>query len=214
MFKLNTWKLGEIIKETPICTLQKQCVFYMNQNRSWGSLVLVQILEEMKTQRIQNKQTKANTKKQNNVQIDYWKQRSKPAPLKPRAESSPAASQLWPFRKLEMVRNLTFPPTCLGFSLSEEGSVLTIEIPWKQQVLLRFSQVPGSVPGPGNRVGTSWSLLTTDDRLPQGHASMGQDSATSVQERKHKQLWEPGFHLNEGERGLHPLQKVMLKWKP
>lgn len=213
VFKLNTWKVGEIIKETPICTLQKQYIFYMNQNSSWGSLVLVQILEDMKTQRIQNKQRQTQ-KNKTMFRLIIGSKEASQLHWNPEQRALQAASQLWPFHKLKMVRNLTFPPMCLGFSLSEEEIALTIEIPWKQQVLLRLSQVPGSVPGPGNRVWTSWSLLTIDDRPLQGHASMGQDSAPSVQERKHRQLWEPGFHLTEGEGGLHPLQKVMLKWKP
>lgn len=106
VFKLNTWKVGEIIKETPICTLQKQYIFYMNQNSSWGSLVLVQILEDMKTQRIQNKQRQTQ---KNNVQIDYWKQRSKPAPLKPRAESSPGCQPALAFPQTQNGQKPHFP---------------------------------------------------------------------------------------------------------
>ena len=49
---------------------------------------------------------------------------------------------------------------CLGFSLSSEEVVLTIEMRCKQHILLSSPPVPGSVPSLGNRAGTRWYLLS------------------------------------------------------
>lgn len=49
------------------------------------------------------------------------------------------------------VSGLPSLPPCLCFPHSNEEMVLTIEIPWKQQVFLSTSKVPGSVPSPGHR---------------------------------------------------------------
>lgn len=159
-------------------------MFFMNQKCPWKSPIFVHILEEMKTQiMIIKRKTMSEL-----IIVLLWEERRKPrrTPLG-RETAIQSACPLWPGHELEIAGQLTFLPTCLGFSLSNEEVGRTTEMQWKRHVLLSSSPVPGSVPGPGHRAdGTCCHTLQAAGR----QLVRRRDNGTPAQRGQCRLLWE------------------------